>query len=150
MLHDPMLNETACEFIRTERINAESALAQRGEILQEKFQRIDDDYLKLRGEDLEQVVNLVQRELASRTSSLLETPEPRHLEDTILVAPELTPADMAILSQRRVSGLITEHGGLWSHTAILARSLEIPMLTGAHHAAELLMDGEARSEEHTS
>lgn len=143
MLHDPMLVEIACESIRTERINAEWALAQQGEILQEKFQRIDDDYLMLRGEDLEQVVNLVQRELASRTSSLLEIPEPRHLEDTILVAPELTPADMTILSQRRVSGLITEHGGLWSHTAILARSLEIPMLVGVHHAAELLMDGEA-------
>src|SRR5690625_5613971 len=97
MLHDPMLIETACESIRTERINAEWALAQQGEILQEKFQRIDDDYLMLRGEDLEQVVNLVQRKLASRTSSLLEIPEPRYLDDTILVEHELTPADMNIL-----------------------------------------------------
>src|SRR5690625_7801145 len=70
-------------------------------------------------------------------------PAPHHLEDTTLVALELTSPDMTMLSQRRVSGLITEHGGLWSHTAILARSLEIPMLTGVHHAAELLMDGEA-------
>lgn len=143
MLRDPMLIEAACERIREQQINAEWALAQQSEQLQEAFRRIDDDYLALRREDLEQVVSLIQRELAQQPADLLTTQAPHRLDDTILVAAELAPADLAVLSQRRVAGLVTEHGGPWSHTAILARSLEIPMVVGVHHAVDLLEEGEA-------
>lgn len=142
ILEDPMLIEPACERIRDDRINAEWALAQQGEQLQEAFRRIDDEYLALRREDLEQVINLIQRELAEQPSALFGTQVPHHLDDTVLVATELTPADLTVLSQRKVAGLVTEHGGPWSHTAILARSLEIPMVVGVHHALELLDEGE--------
>jgi phosphotransferase system enzyme I (PtsI) len=142
ILQDPMLTEAACDRIRENRINAEWALAQQGEQLQEEFRRLDDEYLALRREDLEQVVSLIQRELADQPSALFGTQVPHRLDDTILVAAELTPADLTVLSQRRVAGLVTEHGGPWSHTAILARSLEIPMVVGVHHALELLEEGE--------
>ncbi|MDZ7791363.1 MAG: phosphoenolpyruvate--protein phosphotransferase [Xanthomonadales bacterium] len=143
ILQDPMLIEAACDRIRDNRINAEWALVQQGDQLREEFRRLDDEYLALRREDLEQVVNLVQRELADQPSALLSTQVPHRLDDTILIAAELTPADLTILSQRRVAGLVTEHGGPWSHTAILARSLEIPMVVGVHHALDLLTEGES-------
>ncbi|NEZ04661.1 phosphoenolpyruvate--protein phosphotransferase [Wenzhouxiangella sp. XN201] len=142
ILQDPMLIEAARERIRDQQINAEWALALQGESLQEEFRRLDDEYLALRREDLEQVVSLIQRELAEQPSALFSTQVPHRLDDTILVAAELAPADLTILSQRRVAGLITEHGGPWSHSAILARSLEIPMVLGVHHALELLEEGE--------
>lgn len=143
ILQDPMLIDAACERIRANRVNAEWALARQADELQEQFRRIDDEYLALRREDLEQVVSLIQRELAEQPPALLSTQVPHHLNDTILISAELTPADLTILSQRRVAGLVTEHGGPWSHTAILARSLEIPMIVGVHHALELLDEGES-------
>ncbi|HSH26425.1 MAG TPA: phosphoenolpyruvate-utilizing N-terminal domain-containing protein, partial [Wenzhouxiangella sp.] len=143
ILRDPMLVDAACERIRARRVNAEWALARQADELQEQFRRLDDEYLALRREDLEQVVSLIQRELAEQPPALLDTQVPHHLNDTILISAELTPADLTILSQRRVAGLVTEHGGPWSHTAILARSLEIPMIVGVHHALELLDEGES-------
>jgi phosphoenolpyruvate-protein phosphotransferase (PTS system enzyme I) len=143
ILRDPMLIEATCERIRTERINAEWALVQQSEQLLAEFRRIDNDYIALRREDLEQAVNLVQRELADQPASLLGAKVPHQLDTTIIVAPELGPADMAILHQRRVAGLVTEHGGPWSHSAILARSLEIPMIVGVHHALDILDEGES-------
>jgi len=143
ILRDPMLIEASCERIEQDRINAEWALAQQSEQLQDAFRRLDDDYLAQRREDLEQVVQLIQRELADQPAAVLGSQIPHRLEDTVLVAVELSPADLTILSQRRVAGLITEHGGPWSHVAILARSLEIPMVVGVHHAIELLEEGES-------
>jgi len=143
ILKDPMLVDAACDRIRESRINAEWALAQQGDQLQEEFRRLDDEYLALRREDLEQVVSLIQRELADQPAAVFSTQVPHRLDDTILIAAELTPADLTVLSQRRVAGLVTEHGGPWSHTAILARSLEIPMVVGVHHALDLLAEGES-------
>ena len=142
MLRDPMLIEATCERITRQRINAEWALALQNEQLQEEFRRLDDEYLALRREDLEQAVGLIQRELADQPATLLDTQVPHQLEDTVLIASELGPADLTVLSQRRVAGLVTEHGAPYSHTAILARSLEIPMVVGVHHALELLEEGE--------
>ena len=142
ILRDPLLIEGTTERIRGQRINAEWALVQQANELQAEFRRMGDEYLALRREDLEQAVGLVRRELAEQPAALLSARVPHRLEDTILVAPELGPADMTVLAERRVAGLITEHGGPWSHAAILARSLEIPMLVGVHHALELLEEGE--------
>jgi phosphoenolpyruvate-protein phosphotransferase (PTS system enzyme I) len=142
MLRDPMLIEATCERISEQRINAEWALAQQSEKLQDEFRRLDDEYLALRREDLEQAVGLIQRELADQPAAVLANQVPHQLDQTILIASELGPADLTVLSQRRVAGLVTEHGAPYSHTAILARSLEIPMVVGVHHALELLAEDE--------
>ena len=142
ILRDPMLIETAESMVREQRINAEWALVRQTEILQTEFKRMADDYLSLRREDLEQAVSLVQRELADQPATLIGSQVPHELANTVLVASELGPAEMTVLSQRKVGGLITEHGGPWSHSAILARSLEIPMLVGVPHALELLEEDE--------
>ena len=142
ILRDPMLIEVAETMVREQRINAEWALVRQTEILQAEFKRMTDDYLSLRREDLEQAVSLVQRELADQPAALIGSQVPHELANTVLVADELGPAEMTVLSQRKVAGLITEHGGPWSHSAILARSLEIPMLVGVPHALELLGEDE--------
>ncbi|MCC5864764.1 MAG: phosphoenolpyruvate--protein phosphotransferase [Wenzhouxiangella sp.] len=143
ILRDPLLVDATCDRIRSEKINAEWALVKQTEQLVAEFKRIDNDYIALRREDLEQAVNLVQRELADQPSTLIGAQVPHQLGRTIVVAPELGPADMAVLNQRRVAGLVTEHGGPLSHSAILARSLEIPMIVGLHHALDVLEEGEA-------
>lgn len=143
ILRDPLLVDATCDRIRSEKINAEWALVKQTEQLIAEFKRIDNDYIALRREDLEQAVNLVQRELAEQPATLVGAQVPHQLDHTIVVAPELGPADMAILNQRRVAGLVTEHGGPLSHSAILARSLEIPMIVGLHHALDMLEEGEA-------
>ncbi|TVS10990.1 MAG: phosphoenolpyruvate--protein phosphotransferase [Wenzhouxiangella sp.] len=142
ILRDPLLIEATEERIRSERINAEWALVQQSEQLQNEFRRMADDYLALRREDLEQATSLVQRELADQPGTLIGSEVPHQLADTIVVAEELGPAEMTVLAQRKVAGLITEHGGPWSHAAILARSLEIPMLVGVHNALDLLGESE--------
>ncbi len=142
ILKDPLLADATCNRIRDERINAEWALFKQAEQLLAEFRRMDDDYIALRREDLEQAVNLIQRELAEQPASLVGSQVPHQLDATIIVAPELGPADLTLLHQRRVAGLVTEHGGPWSHSAILARSLEIPMIVGIHHALEILEEGE--------
>ncbi|MEE4329409.1 MAG: phosphoenolpyruvate--protein phosphotransferase [Wenzhouxiangella sp.] len=143
ILRDPMLLEATCERIRSERINAEWALVLQREQLLEQFRRLDNDYVALRREDVEQAVSLIQRELAEQPATLVGAQVPHRLDRTIVVARELGPADMAVLQQRRVAGLVTEHGGPMSHSAILARSLEIPMLVGMHRALDILEEGES-------
>ena len=142
ILRDPLLVAATGERIRGERINAEWALVLQSEELQSQFRQMSNEYLALRREDLEQAVGLVLRELADQPAARIGTQVPHELGSTIVVAPELGPAEMIVLAQRKVAGLITEHGGPWSHAAILARSLEIPMLVGVHHALELLTEDE--------
>ncbi|MEN1726801.1 MAG: phosphoenolpyruvate--protein phosphotransferase [Pseudomonadota bacterium] len=142
ILRDPLLTEATCQRIQNDRINAEWALALQSEALMEEFRRIDDDYIALRQEDLEQATNLIQRELAEQPAALMGSQVPHQLEGTIIVAPSLGPADMAVLHQRRVAGLVSEHGGPLSHSAILARSLEIPMIVGIHQALDRLKEDE--------
>jgi phosphotransferase system enzyme I (PtsI) len=142
ILRDPLLTEATGERIRDSRINAEWALALQSEALLERFRSIDDDYIALRQEDLEQAVNLIQRELSEQPATLLGSQVPHQLQNTIIVAPSLGPADMAVLHQRRVAGLVSERGGPLSHSAILARSLEIPMIVGIHKALDRLTEDE--------
>ncbi len=142
ILRDPMLLDGAREAVSEQRINAEWALARQREQLIDEFRKIDDEYIALRQEDLDQVVKLILRELAEQPGSLLTAKTPHRLNEVIIVAGELGPAEMAVLHQRRVGGLVTEHGGPMSHAAILARSLEIPMVVGVHRAVSLLREDE--------
>mgnify|MGYP001155434644 CR=1 FL=1 len=142
ILRDPLLTDATRERIREKRINAEWALALQSEALLDKFRQVDDDYIALREEDLEQAVNLIQRELSEQPAALLGSQVPHQLKETIIVAPALGPADMAVLHQRQVAGLVSEHGGPLSHSAILARSFEIPMVVGVHKALDRLVEDE--------
>jgi len=143
MARDDMLLGEASRRIRDERINAEWALDLQAAALRREFRRIEDDYLALRIEDLDQVVRLLQRQLAEQPASVLDDRVPHQLDETVVLADALSPAELAALHQRRVAGLVTEHGSIWSHAAIVARGLGIPMVVAVHRSQRLLREGES-------
>ncbi len=142
MVDDDMLLGQAARRIRDEKINAEWALDRQAAALRREFQRIEDDYLALRVEDLEQVVRLLQRQLADQPTGVLDARVPHQLDETVVLADALSPAELAALHRRSVAGLVTEHGSIWSHAAIVARGLGIPMVVAVHRSQRLLREGE--------
>lgn len=142
MVDDDMLLGEAARRIRDEKINAEWALDRQAALLRREFRRIEDEYLALRIEDLDQVVRLMQRQLAEQPAGVLDDRVPHQLDETVVLADALSPAELAALHQRSVAGLVTEHGSIWSHAAIVARGLGIPMVVAVHRSQRLLREGE--------
>ncbi len=127
MLRDRMLYDRTLALIGEEGINAEWALRKALSQVKAIFARIKDAYIRERLEDIEFVVNRVEQVLAGQgpTVDLSAVDEP-----VIIVARDLSPADTLQISREKVIGFVTELGSRTSHTAILARSLGIPAVTG--------------------
>lgn len=142
MLGDKSFNEAVESRIRAELCNAEWALQAQLEQILAEFRHIDDPYIRSRGEDVAHVVSLVQQNLGARSSAVPLNGIPDRLADTLVVAADLTPGELAALHQRGVAGIITEHGSAYSHTAIMAGSLDIPAVLGVRLARDLLQEGE--------
>jgi phosphoenolpyruvate-protein phosphotransferase (PTS system enzyme I) len=142
MLGDSRLREGAEEHIRRELCNAEWALQLQLELLLAEFRSLDDEYIRSRGEDVAQVVRLVQNKLNEEAADKPFENMPNRLADTLVISSDLTPGELAILHERGVAGIVTEHGGPTSHTAILASSLGIPAVMGVRRAQTLLREGE--------
>jgi len=143
MLSDSKIREATENHIQTELCNAEWALQTQLEKILAEFRSMDDEYIRSRGDDVIQVVQLVQNKLNDAASiKPFETNIPDRLAETLVIASELTPGELAILHERGVAGVVTEHGGPHSHTAILASSLGIPAVVGVQLAQNLLKEGE--------
>lgn len=142
MVRDEMLIGESCRRIRSDRINAEWALDQQAAGLRRELKNADDEYLALRVEDLDQVVRLLQQQLAEQPMSALDERVPHQLDETIVLADQLSPAELAALHRRKVAGLVTEHGSVWSHAAIIARAMGVPMVVAVHRSVRLLREGE--------
>jgi phosphotransferase system enzyme I (PtsI) len=142
MLADSSIASETCEQIRTHLYNAEWALQLQLESLLADFRQIDDPYIASRGEDAIQVVRMVQEILATEQSRPPWNAVPDRLVQTVIIATELTPGELAALHQRGVAGIVAEHGSPHSHTAILARSLGIPTVMGVRHGQKLVNEGE--------
>lgn len=133
ILNDESLITETQNIIGDRLINAEWALSIKLDAIRDVFKTIDDDYLAERITDIEQVLERVQRVLTGRRQLTEETTQSLGDEQVILVAKDLNPADVLILRNRydeNIGGLVIEEGSETSHTAILARSLEIPTLVG--------------------
>ena len=141
MLEDRALSEAVVELIRERRCNAEWALRIQRDALVSVFEQMEDTYLKSRRDDVEHVVSGIQRILLKQDKSLTARTE-KHSQATVIVADDITPADIILLHQQGVAAFISEHGGPLSHTAILVRSLGIPAVFGLHHARRMVVDGE--------
>jgi len=139
LLKDSALSVAPRELIRNRRCNAEWALMQQLEYLVSQFEEMEDPYLRERKQD---VVQVVERVLAAMLGTGHAPPEPAHEEDVIVVAHDLSPADMILFKQHRYAGFVTDLGGVTSHTAILARSLALPAIVGLHHARGMIREGE--------
>ena len=144
-LHRMILNDSALalaprETIRKRRANAEWALVQHMERLVERFEEIEDPYLRERKADVQQAVERVLKTLMG--GQTLSAPAISEEEKLIVVAHDLSPADMILFKRHRFGGFVTDVGGVTSHTAIVARSLGIPAVVGLHHARETIAEGD--------
>ncbi|HZH06242.1 MAG TPA: phosphoenolpyruvate--protein phosphotransferase [Lautropia sp.] len=135
ILNDPALIEEAGQVVASDLLNAEWAIAEKAEELAAQFREIDDPYLKERGRDVEQVTT---RLLKALSGSRLEVLRREPGEALIFVAHDITPADM--LQLKGALGFLIEQGGSNSHTAILARSMNIASVVGATSASKLIRD----------
>ena len=141
MLEDEAISKAPITYIRKTRCNAEWALKLERDALVAVFDAMDDPYLRTRKDDVEHVVNRVQIHLQGKRRK--EPPPGETVAGRIIHADDLTPADTVLMQHQGVAGFMTEFGGPNSHTAILARSLDIPAVVGLHRsAAALLRDGD--------
>ncbi|TJY56693.1 phosphoenolpyruvate--protein phosphotransferase [Sinimarinibacterium sp. CAU 1509] len=140
MMDDRSITDTTVGHIRNERINAEAALRRTRDALIAVFEQMDDPYLRTRRDDVEHVCSRILRILLKSEKQLPTRSE--HAEPFMIVADDVTPADIILLSQQQVAAFVTEYGGPLSHTAILARSLGIPAVVGLRDARRLIRENE--------
>jgi len=139
ILEDSTLSEVPKQLIESMHCNAEWALKLQMEALVEQFDRIEDVYLRERKADIQQVVERVLKALLGRPGyTVRNIPE----ENAILVAHDLSPADVIVFKQHHFASFITDVGGATSHTAIVARSLNIPSVVALHQARTLIRENE--------
>jgi phosphotransferase system enzyme I (PtsI) len=144
LLHDEALTDATKHWIVERHYNAEWALSAQLEVLARRFDEMDDEYLRERKADLEQVVERLLRHLAHDG---VGAPPPIAVQGArdfagedplVLVANDVAPADMLHFKQSVFTGFVTDVGGRTSHTAIVARSLDIPAVVGAREASRLI------------
>ena len=140
MLEDKAISRAPITYIRQTRCNAEWALKLERDALVAVFDAMDDSYLRTRKNDVEHVVDRVQAHLQNKPHK--EPPPGESAAGMIIHADDLTPADTVLMQHQGVAGFMTEFGGPNSHTAILARSLNIPAVVGLHRSAALPRDGD--------
>ncbi len=146
LLHDDTLTGAAKSWVVDRHYNAEWALSAQLEVLARQFDEMEDDYLRERKADLEQVVERMLQAM-SRDPSATDHAEhaaevnPRDFageDPLVLVANDVAPADMMRFKRSVFTGFITDVGGRTSHTAIVARSMDIPAVVGAREASRLI------------
>ena len=149
MLDDAVLTQEPLRLIRTAGYNAEWALKLQRDALVHVFDEMEDAYLRTRKNDIDHVVNRIQRILLKQKPLRHEEPDSR-LSGYILIADDLAPADTVLMQHHSIVAFVTEYGGPTSHTAILARSLVIPAIVGLHDAGRfareddlVIVDGNA-------
>jgi len=137
MIEDKAISSGVMQLIREQFFSAEWALQQHRDALVAVFEQMDDTYLRTRRDDLDNVVRRIHK--------ILMQPEEDHqepLRDKIILAEDLSPADVIVLRNEQIAGFVTDYGGPMSHTAILARSLGLPAIVGARGASYCLQHGE--------
>ena len=158
LLQDEQLGDGVKHWVQERHYNAEWALTSQLEVIARQFDEMEDPYLRERKADLEQVVERMLRYMHGVASPVAASAEGvaggvqgELLEDPlVLVAHDLSPADMLQFKQSVFAGFVTDVGGKTSHTAIVARSMDIPAVVGARTASQLvqqddwvIIDGDA-------
>jgi len=150
LLQDEEMVGGVKHWIRDRLYNAEWALTTQLEVVARQFDEMEDEYLRERKADLEQITEKVLRAMQGQsTTSVLPVAVARktataelQLEDTdtplVLIAHEISPSDMLQFKQGLFAGFVTDVGGKTSHTAIVARSMDIPAVVGARTASQLV------------
>jgi phosphoenolpyruvate-protein phosphotransferase (PTS system enzyme I) len=134
ILKDVMLVQETIDLIRTRRFNVEWALTEQLERLTRHFDEVEDEYLRERKADIQQVVERVLKALAGASPAVPHG----NCDEMIVVAHDIAPADMLQFKTQTFQGFVTDLGGRTSHTAIVARSLGIPAAVGVQQASALI------------
>jgi phosphotransferase system enzyme I (PtsI) len=138
VLSDPELLTPIEEMIKTQKINAEPALKNTADMFITMFEQMDNEYMKERAADIRDVTKRVLAHLLG-----VELVNPSMIsEEVIIVAEDLTPSDTAQLNRQFVKGFTTDIGGRTSHSAIMARSMEIPAVVGTKTATAEIKNGD--------
>ena len=138
VLEDPELIGSAISKIRDEKVNADYALNEIKEIFVAMFESMDNEYMRERAADIKDVTNRVLRHiLGIKVVALAELDE-----EVVLIAHDLTPSDTATMNKNMVLGFLTDIGGRTSHTAIMARTLEIAAVVGLNDITKKVKDGD--------
>ena len=141
LVSDPMLSEQTREIIASRQYNAEWALSTQGQLLADQFSVMEDEYIRERAADVNQVIERVLRVLSGMGSSLLpDMSFDMDINSSIVVAHDISPADMLKLRGARFAAFVTDLGGATSHTAIVARSMNVPAVVGLGNIRSLLRD----------
>jgi phosphotransferase system enzyme I (PtsI) len=140
ILADEHISRAPREVIEREHCNAEWALKVQMDDLVAHFEEFEDAYLRERKTDVVQVVERVLKKLTGQPGHI--PPVSQHDASMILVAHDVSPADLIQLKPHQFSAILTDLGGATSHTAIIARGLNTPCVVGLHHARELLREND--------
>lgn len=138
LLEDKNLIENTVETIKQSWINSEWALKINLDRVRKVFNSIDDEYLKSRKTDVDYVGERILRNLMGQDTETISQIK----EEVIVVAHDLSPADTAQMAKDKVTAFVTDMGGKTSHTAIMARSLEIPAVVGSEVATHSINTGD--------
>ena len=138
ILGDEHISHAARTMVEKEHCNAEWALKSQMDELVAQFEAFDDAYLRERKTDVIQVVERVLKVLSGHPGH--QPPTPQHDSEMVLVAHDVSPADLIQLKPHQFCSILTDLGGATSHTSIVARGLNIPCVVGLHHARELIKD----------
>lgn len=138
ILDDPEFLGQVEKKIKAEGINAEWALKEVTEMFVRIFENMDNEYMRERAADIRDVSNRLMRILLGAEVTTLSGLD----EEVIVVAEDLTPSDTAQMDKNKVMGLVIETGGKTSHSAIIARTLEIPAVVGVENATGKIKNGD--------
>jgi phosphoenolpyruvate-protein phosphotransferase (PTS system enzyme I) len=142
LLEDEQLINGVKHWIVDRHYNAEWALTSQLEVIARQFDEMEDPYLRERKADLEQIVERMLRVMRGMVSPVVVRTQPGAHDSTeaplVLIAHDLSPADMLQFKQSVFAGFVTDVGGKTSHTAIVARSMDIPAVVGARSASQLI------------
>ncbi len=141
ILDDSTLSVEPRRIIETEQCNAEWAVKVQTDALLAQFDAIEDSYLRERRNDVIQVVERILKALSGQPG-YVPPPAIGAEQDLILIARDLSPADVVQFKRHQFASFITDVGGTTSHTAVVARSLDIPSIVALHRARELVRENE--------
>lgn len=136
MLEDEDYKESIENIISTQQVNAEYAVASTGDNFSQMFASMDDDYMRARAADIKDISNRLVKNLSGQLADVMDLDEP-----VIVVADDLSPSETVQMDKEKILAFVTVHGSANSHTAILARMMNIPALIGVDMDLEALHTG---------
>ncbi len=143
MLDDEMLSNAPIEIILKEQCNAEWALKLQRDSIVSIFDSMQDDYLRTRRDDIDHVVNsIMQYLLSGPIHHGVHHSQEQRLSGHIIVADDISPSELVLMQHQGIAAFVTQTGGPTSHTAIIARSLNIPAIAGIYNIHTLLHEAE--------